>query len=611
MGSDRRRSPDRGGRGGPMRNNRRNDNPGGPRMVPYTPKRIKGSPNKRCYVNNLPYDLKWQQFKDHMKEAGNVTFVELFEDEGGKSMGCGLVEYSTPEEAKKAIESLNDSKVNGREVKVKADEVRFYPKIPDPIGPPPQMGGHGHGHGHGHGPMGPGPMGPGPMHPMDMGPPPMQQQAVSNVVFVSNLAYEITPKFLRDQFRGAGEILRVNLERDKEGKSKGFGTVTYAYPDMALRCIDMFNQKSIKGRRLSVRLDKLTSVSVPGPMGPGPMGPGPMGPGPGHGHGHHMGPGPMGPGPMGPGHGPMGPSSMGPGPMGPGPMNHGHGHGPNPMGPSPMGSSHQMGPGPVGHGSGSMGPSSGSGGPGPVDQPSGYGQQSGGYGASPAAGSDQQSKLLQSIGLAAISSMLGGTANPMLSNLINSAGAADVRGGSSSALENLLGRDTMEGLLKTQSVGGSAGGGGGSGGTSGGGGGGGYGASYSSSTPYESSSRSEHKDYSSGRDREERRSDPYGEARSSGRHSPDRYSNKYREQVSSKNQIFVKNIPFNIGTQQLRDYFRHCGHIVDCSILMEKDGRSRGCGTIRFESASDCERAVNMFHRSHLQGREIEVRLDI
>ena len=52
--------------------------------------------------------------------AGNVTFVELFEDEGGKSLGCGLVEYSTPEEAKKAIESLNDSKVNGREIKVKA-----------------------------------------------------------------------------------------------------------------------------------------------------------------------------------------------------------------------------------------------------------------------------------------------------------------------------------------------------------------------------------------------------------------------------------------------------------------------------------------------------------
>ena len=57
--------------------------------------------------------------------AGNVTFVELFEDEMGKSMGCGLVEYSTQEEAKKAIDSLNDSKLNGREIKVKT--VSFKP----------------------------------------------------------------------------------------------------------------------------------------------------------------------------------------------------------------------------------------------------------------------------------------------------------------------------------------------------------------------------------------------------------------------------------------------------------------------------------------------------
>lgn len=60
-----------------MRHNRRNDNPGGPRLVPYTPKRIKGSPNKRCYVNNLPYDLKWQQFKDHMKEGRELNVTNL------------------------------------------------------------------------------------------------------------------------------------------------------------------------------------------------------------------------------------------------------------------------------------------------------------------------------------------------------------------------------------------------------------------------------------------------------------------------------------------------------------------------------------------------------
>ena len=61
--------------------------------------------------------------------AGNVTFVELFEDEMGKSMGCGLVEYSSQEEAKKAIDTLNDSKVNGREIKVKTvsyENLTFY-----------------------------------------------------------------------------------------------------------------------------------------------------------------------------------------------------------------------------------------------------------------------------------------------------------------------------------------------------------------------------------------------------------------------------------------------------------------------------------------------------
>lgn len=195
-------------------------------MIPYQPKRMKGPPNKRCYVNNLPYDVRWQEFKDHMKEAGNVTFVELFEDETGKSMGCGLVEYSTPEEAKKAIDSLNDSKCKGREIKVKNDETRFYPKVPDPMGPPPDFDFMG-------GPMGPGgpihPMDMHPLdiHPMDMGPPMGSGGPISNVVFVSNLAYEIQPKFLRETCKAAGEVLKVHLERDRDGKSKGYGTVTF------------------------------------------------------------------------------------------------------------------------------------------------------------------------------------------------------------------------------------------------------------------------------------------------------------------------------------------------------------------------------------------------
>jgi len=227
-------------------------------------------------------------------------------------------------------------------------------------------------------------------------------------------------------------------------------------------------------------------------------------------------------------------------------------------------------------------------------------EHSGGYGAQ---SSDQQSKLLQSIGLAAISTMLGGGTNPMLSSLMSSGAGADPRsGGGSSALENLLGRETLEGLLKTQSVGGSTAPGYSSSG----------GAPFSSGTYEQPSTRAEHREYTRSSAREHggeessRRSDPYSSDRRYS--SPDR-SYKYRSE-GNKNQIFVRNIPFTLNLQQLRDFFRHAGHIVDCEILKDKEGRSRGCATVRFDSGAECERAVNMFHRSHLQGREVEVRID-
>lgn len=519
-----------------MRNNRGNDR--NARLVPYTPKRIKGSPSKRCYVNNLPYECKWQDFKDHMKTAGNVAFVELFEDRNGKSMGCGLVEFTNDEDAKKAISTLNESAFKGRNIKVKEDEQRYYPKIPDP-----EMMDRGGPMG----PMGPGPVGPGgPMDLRDMiGSGPGGGQ-ISNVVFVSNLSYEVTPKFLRETFNPAGEIIKVNLERDRDGKSKGFGTVVLGNPDMAMRCIDMFDGRSIKGRRISVRLDRLTAVNV-GPGGPGgPMGPGPMGPGP-------------------------------------------------------------------------MGPMGGGGGP----------NMGGGGGA-------QQAQILQSIGLAAISSMLQGGGGPggaqnILGGLFNGGAPGGPQGGS--ALENLLGRDAIDGLLRTQNVGGNMGGGD-------------YRGDYRDNRDnYNREFRGPDRDMrgpdmrgpdmrgpdmrmdhrAGGMDNSRDMDRGYGPPRGGnhggnqggshggshgGNHGGNSGGNSNSGAGGKKAKIFVRNIPFTLNNQQLRDYFRHAGEVQDVNILLDKKGDSRGCGTVTFAGAPEAERAVNMFHRSHLSGREIEVKLD-
>jgi len=60
----------------------------------------------------------------------------------------------------------------------------------------------------------------------------------------------------------------------------------------------------------------------------------------------------------------------------------------------------------------------------------------------------------------------------------------------------------------------------------------------------------------------------------------------------------------------LKDFFRHAGPITGCDILTDKKGDSRGCATVLFDDKEHAERAVNMFHRSHLSGREIEVKFD-
>ena len=56
--------------------------------------------NSKVYVGNLAWAVSWQDLKDHMRgtgEALNVAHVEVLTDSSGRSKGCAIVEYSTPE----------------------------------------------------------------------------------------------------------------------------------------------------------------------------------------------------------------------------------------------------------------------------------------------------------------------------------------------------------------------------------------------------------------------------------------------------------------------------------------------------------------------------------
>ncbi|XP_064612104.1 serine/arginine-rich splicing factor 1B-like isoform X4 [Liolophura sinensis] len=64
----------------------------------------------RVLVSGLPPTGSWQDLKDHMREAGDVCYADVYKD------GTGVVEFLRKEDMKYAVRKLDDSKFRSHEV---------------------------------------------------------------------------------------------------------------------------------------------------------------------------------------------------------------------------------------------------------------------------------------------------------------------------------------------------------------------------------------------------------------------------------------------------------------------------------------------------------------
>lgn len=55
------------------------------------------------------------------REVGDVSFVELFNDENNKPRGCGIVEFEKTEFVQSALDKMNRYELHGRNIVVKED----------------------------------------------------------------------------------------------------------------------------------------------------------------------------------------------------------------------------------------------------------------------------------------------------------------------------------------------------------------------------------------------------------------------------------------------------------------------------------------------------------
>ena len=74
---------------------------------------------RKLYVGNLPYSATEETLRETFSKCGDVDSATMITDrDTGQSKGFGFVEMSRDSEAQKAIQELNGSTLDGREIKV-------------------------------------------------------------------------------------------------------------------------------------------------------------------------------------------------------------------------------------------------------------------------------------------------------------------------------------------------------------------------------------------------------------------------------------------------------------------------------------------------------------
>lgn len=206
---------------------------------------------RRVYVGNLSWTTTWQDLKDHFSQIGPVKYADVLREAGpgSRSKGCGVVEYSTPEEAAASIQQLNHSELNGRTIFVREDREDYElkgeqhdppyerPSQKRPRGPPSTPG---------------------------SGSGALRTVAIGRRLYVGNLSYETTWQHVKDHFRTAGPVYHVEVLTDSEGRSKGCALVEMEQAADALRAISMLSNSVLNGRNITVREDREDPDARPG-----------------------------------------------------------------------------------------------------------------------------------------------------------------------------------------------------------------------------------------------------------------------------------------------------------------------------------------------------------
>ncbi|OJY29242.1 MAG: hypothetical protein BGO98_43455 [Myxococcales bacterium 68-20] len=200
-----------------------------------------GNEEAKLFVAGLPDSVSEEVLKQIFEATGGkVVSVSLPKDRmTGRPRGFGFVTLSTPQEAEAARNALDGSLQGGRSISVRP----FQQEPPrkgegGPLSSGPRSSGQRSG-----GPGGPGGGG--------------AQQAPDRTLYVGNLPYDCSQPEVEELINGvvgAGQVVRVHLPMDPDGRKRGFGFVTMASSESAKTAAEQLKSADLRGRRLIVNI---------------------------------------------------------------------------------------------------------------------------------------------------------------------------------------------------------------------------------------------------------------------------------------------------------------------------------------------------------------------
>jgi len=164
------------------------------------------------FIKNLDKTIDNKAMYDTFSAFGNILSCKVAQDmSNGESKGYGFVHFETEEAALNAIQKVNGMLLNGKKVYVG----RFVPRKD---------------------------------RDMELG----EKARKFTNVYVKNINDEYDEAKLNEMFQKFGKISSVKVMKSDDGKSKGFGFVSFEDPEEAMVACDELNGQDLDGKTVFV-----------------------------------------------------------------------------------------------------------------------------------------------------------------------------------------------------------------------------------------------------------------------------------------------------------------------------------------------------------------------